>query len=261
MPASREEYEALLASLPEESRKSYEELLGTLKPWETLDPELAEYIEITDRSKMTVIRHPLVYAMMYAPGVQDGQLNDLLRRKQEVLAEYAAEENWWGYIFLHERPWRLHALLAIESNISDPCKFWDLVGDVWTDSENISQNYDDWHTLLHDERPCRESIMDEEERAFLAKLPEQIKIYRGAQTSHSGEYGAGDGFSWSLDRAKGLWFAQRYASLFEGEAEAQLLTGKVNRTDVIAYKGGRGEKEIIVLPEDVEILSRKSVAG
>lgn len=39
-PASKEQYEAILAALPEDRREGFERLMGTLKPWETLDPEI-----------------------------------------------------------------------------------------------------------------------------------------------------------------------------------------------------------------------------
>jgi len=58
--------------------------------------------------------------------------------------------------------------------------------------------------------------------------------------------GTADGFSWTLDEEKARWFAAR------SSMETPLLArGTVSRRDVFAYLSGRGEQEIVCLPENV----------
>ena len=94
------------------------------------------------------------------------------------------------------------------------------------------------------DRPGKENMMDEEERAFLANQPDQFEIYRG--------YGKTvNGWSWTVDREKAIWFAQRLD--FDSPT---LATGTVQKADVLAYFAGRKESEIIVDPKKVKVKSK-----
>lgn len=257
-PKTEEEFRAALAMLPEEARASYEQMMTTMRPWEQLDPELAE--NIVELHGIQFIKHPMLFVPLYVPNVQDGQLNAILRRKKEAREEMLTEGSWWQYIFLlYERPYQLDALLEISDQVGD-AEFWDLVGDVWKDSENAYEQYDVWSEVFHFDRACREEMMDAEDQETLAKLPEQIKVYRGAQTSLTGEFDAADGFSWTLRRGKAKWFAERFRSVFAEHATAEVLTARVEKKNVIAYFDGRGEREILVLPEHVHLLNREEIA-
>jgi len=257
VPKSREEAEEILARIEDpEKREKLRGMLEFFKPWETLDPELRPWV--MEGENFTALKHPLLFALPYMPGVQDGQLNEVYRRKKAMRDEYAAAKNFRAIVFVvYERAYRLDALLRYEDQIEDPCEFWDLVGGIWTDSENIHQSYDEWREILHDPRPCRESMMNEGERAELAKLPDTLKIYRGYR-SLEGEWDGLDGFSWTLDRPKALWFAKRWQGVHEGET-AHVATGTVAKEHVIAYFSGRGEREIVALPEHITITRRQEV--
>jgi hypothetical protein len=69
--------------------------------------------------------------------------------------------------------------------------------------------------------------------------------------THAGE---GTGLSWTTDREKAVWFARRFPG-----PEPRVLTGRTRRGNVIAYFAGRQEAEVIVLPEDVEVVAVTSI--
>jgi len=209
-----------------------------------LDPELVPYVE-DDGPLGQMIRHPLVYSMLHAPAM-NWHVNQSLKAKKEAVKQALAEERWHSYIYLHERPYRVGALLDIADEVDD-ATYWELVGSVWIDSENIWQNEDAWDEVLHADREERDRVMDDEDRACLAMLPDEFPIYRGFSVE-----GREDGLSWTTDKIRAKWFGKRFAELHDG---AYLASGVVSKSDVIAHFMGRGESEIVVLPERVRDLT------
>lgn len=208
---------------------------------EELHPDLEAYYEDTNPP---CIRHPLVYSMFHAP-MLNKSCNERLRQKCEALAEAHEAGNWLGYVFLHERPYRLAALLAIADDMDDEA-WWTMVACVWTDSENIRQCQDDWDSVLRSDRPGRERMMDDEDREALADMADEIGVYQGCTTDRD------DGWSWTIDQDRAEWFARRFA-LLEGSTPF-MRHGRVNKSDVLAYLTNRNEDEIIVAPEHVEVI-------
>lgn len=92
--------------------------------------------------------------------------------------------------------------------------------------------------------------MDHDERRVLANQPDTFTIYRGTEAPD----GLGAGFSWTLSRERAVWFARRF-----DKGEPTLITATVGRARVIAYLAGRGEEEIVVLPEHVTITAKEGV--
>jgi hypothetical protein len=212
---------------------------------EPLDPELAAWIDDTE-SLGQMIKHPLVYDIT---GVQfPAPANARLKQKKEALARAYAEKDWNTVVYLHERPHRANALyrLAVDhgAEISNE-DYWELVGSVWVDSENIYQNEDEWEFLLSSERPGREHMMDEEERAAFAALPDTLTVYRGCHRELNE-----DGLSWTLDRDRAAWFAKRFASVTGSDPIVHV--GEVSKSQVVAHFLGRNEAEIVLIePEAV----------
>lgn len=230
----------------DQARKEIETMFG---PAEELDPELKLW-SYTDDSLGFTIKHPLVFSIIHHDALNH-RMNKALRVKKEMRDSYSAEQNWHSYVFIHERAYRLWAFMKISDEITDDCAYWDLLGDIWTDTENAYQAYEDWEWMLSSERPCRESMMSEEEQKFLVGLPDEIEIYRGYNAQADEEpHGGLDGFSWTLDRQKAEWFAERFSS---HRGQAFVATALVSKEDVIAYFNDRNESEIIVLPEHVKI--------
>jgi hypothetical protein len=208
---------------------------------EPLHPDLVPYVEESDFLGLC-LKHPLVYDIPHFAHMR-WRCNDQYAYKRAALEEAMRNHDWNSVIWLHERPYRRDALWTIRRKLTDR-EYWDLVGMVWTDSDNIWQWGNLTRQLMGSQRPGRQYIMDEEERAALAAMPDTLTIYRGLTSR-----GTRKGWSWTLDRAKAGWFAKRLAQ--EGD-EPIVLTGTVSKAHVIAYFTGRGEEEIVVNPRDVK---------
>lgn len=206
---------------------------------EDLHPDLLPYVQPTD-SGLDMVQHPLVHEFLTVPGL----LNRQYEQKSLALAKAWDEEDWSSYIYLHERPYRFVALYSIVWRMDDE-DYWTRLRSVWTDSENIWQNADDWFDLWHDEKR-RESrplqVMDDDEYVTWLALPEVVTVYRGFSVDPDADEIDNDGASsWTLDEDKAWWFARRFAH----QGEPRVAVGTVRREDVLAYLDSRGESEIV----------------
>lgn len=223
----------------QEARKAYEESMNPFSSpdamkrmqSEPLLEELQEWLEPGPFGNF--LNHPLVQDMMV--DAMPGMANMRLREKQKRVKRALEQQDWSSYIFLHERPYRLQSLqtLLYEHPVDKPGS---LVRSVWMDSENIHQNYDEWHEVLTDFG----IDMDESDKEHFQALPKRFEIYRGC--TRMGE----DGFSWTLDREKAEWFAIRF-----DRPGAQILETEVAKESVLALLTGRGESEVVILPEEI----------
>jgi hypothetical protein len=227
------------ASLPPE----FERLMDTFGP-EDLHPDLVPHV--SERGTFMVLSHPLVLYVMYTPA-----LNKIINRsyavKKAAVEDAIKSETWNTYVFLHERPYRFDALQEVMNlagwwDLYDEPELWKLIGSVWTDSENIWQQLEQWREIWQiDCSPSsRAHAMDEDEQATLAALPETFTVWRGA--THKG---VADGLSWTPDKAKAIWFARRYAHPVEHPSH--LAEGTVSKSDVLACFSR--ENETVILPE------------
>jgi hypothetical protein len=219
---------------------------------EELDPELAQWVE--DGPLGPMLKHPLVYDItgVHVPGIPNRQF----RYKKKALARATEERDWHTVVFLHERPYRASALFRVVqehgAEMTD-ADYWKLVGRVWVDSENIWQNTLEWDVLLGSERGERQAIMtpdafddDDADLAMYRALPETVTVYRGAQDGVNEV-----GLSWTTDRKTAVWFARRFADRRDGDPV--VLTGLVNKSDVVACFTGRGESEVVVVEGTVSV--------
>ncbi|QOP65837.1 hypothetical protein PBI_MINILON_124 [Mycobacterium phage MiniLon] len=225
----------------EQQIESIMELLNA--PVEPLHPDLQRHMVDTGVFG-PMLKHPLVFAM-FMHEKEHARLNAHYEYKRRALADAIKARKWNTAVFLHERPYRLDAFAAIAHNMTDE-EYWSLLGRIWTDSENIYENRWEWEDLLTCERPDRHHIMSDEEQELLAMLPEtDIPVYRGYR-----EEGGEDGLSWTLFKARARWFAKRFHN--EGDDTCpRIVSGTVNRDQVIAHFTNRDEMEIVVLPEHV----------
>ena len=209
-----------------------------------LASELEAWLVVTPLG-LTAIKHPLVYAIPYHEPM-NGTLNAQLAAKQKAVDEALRRRRWPSYIALHERPWRLQALHEV-ANLLRPRTYWSLLGEVYTDTENLWQNLDLWLELLHADLPDRGWLMDADERHTLKALPESLTVFRGFAYDEQE-----DGLSWTLDKAVACRFA-RHAYQPGDSGPPRVLEGRVARADVIAHFTGRGEQEVVALPEHVAV--------
>lgn len=144
-----------------------------------------------------------------------------------------------------DKPERMRCFhkIVFEIGLEDPQRFWDEFWGIWTGSENLFDDFEFFEELVDHglELGSPHLGLEKKEQAALRKLPPVITIYRGC-IEHNQE-----GWSWTTDREKARWFANRAF----GADERQVLKGTVRKEDVLGYLMGRGESEIVVRPEDV----------
>lgn len=243
-----------LKSLPkDEQQKLVEEVADTMfgEP-EDLHPDLVPWVEET--SMGTWVKHPLVFSHVHLPQF-NAHTNKQYIQKREAVKRMEEEGDWKGVIWMHERPYRLHAFLEVHENLDD-IDYWNTLGEIWTDSENIWQNEQYWIDLLHVGREKREYIMTSKEREALAELPDVLTIYRGFDQEEREM-----GLSWTLDKKRAEWFAKRLWYPDKSEIGPCLAEATVLRESVIAHLLARNEDEIIVAPEDIETMTVTTLEG
>jgi hypothetical protein len=162
-------------------------------------------------------------------------LNRQLEERKKLSEDYLKEKDFSSYVFVHERPYRLWAFIKIKDKLDDK-SYWELLSDIWIDSENIYQNQQTWKLLLKSKRSNKEFFMDKKERKSFNKLQEEITVYRG----HDGKNEKG--FSYTLSKEKAKWFAQRFNS-----QNSQIKELTIKKEDAFALLMRRGEQEIIII--------------
>lgn len=145
---------------------------------------------------------------------------------------------------------------SIGAPASDKIKLFIENADTFSDEEYwrelasayVLQNYKKipyktYYKIFTSERAFREKLMSEEEKQFLAQLPETLTIYRGGSLAEhkSKKYG----ISWSLDKKIAEQFADTKA--IRDKKEMMVIEKQINKADVIAYFKERQEEEIIYI--------------
>jgi hypothetical protein len=223
-----------------DEKEALAQLQHLLETPEELDPELAAYLTETEHG-FWALRHPLVYHVPYHQ-TMNALANAALKGKREEVAEARQSKDWRRYLFLHERPYRIDAFTHICWQMGSKT-YWELLGSIWTDTENLWQNQNEWRQCLTAERSCRNHLMKPEERATLKLYPSQFPVYRGYSAP-----GTLLGLSWTTNPVIAKFFARRLA---EPDSLRFVARGTVRRRDVLAYFNGRDEGEMVVLPENV----------
>jgi hypothetical protein len=216
----------------------YRELLLRHEP---LIPALKPYL-----SERTLC-HPLVKEF----GVDSERAalqNRIYRWKCAAVKAALDERDMQKYILLHERAYRLGAFCFIADRVDDR-HYWELLSDVWEDSNNIWQNRAAWRAVWKSERPMKRFAMRDEERRRFDDLDDLITVYRGQPPRPRTRE-----MSWTLDRDVAVWFAKRWS-----RNGGFLLTGTVAKADIHAFKNGRQELEIVA--GKVTAVSTKDVAA
>lgn len=180
-----------------------------------------------------IVHHPLVVSVPYSP-ILNEYLNKVFAMKTQRVAASLAARDWHQYIWWHERPYRLDIFLTIMGRL-DGATYWNLLGDIWTDTETIYVNRRVWMTLLTSSQPDRQAIMSAEEQSIFAALPDKVMVYRGYVPGKNKR-----GLSWTLSEVKARWFADRFG---QGGAVCQRI---VRRSAILAYFNRRGEDEVVV---------------
>lgn len=216
---------------------------------EALHEDLVPYVFDKGNGHM-ILSHPLLIDPMFHPNGKHGLHNKRYLVRKEAVEKAEEKGEWESAIFLRERPYRFEALwnATMWCDFDHDPEFWPVVAHVWRDSENIWQHYDDWLELWHSDADNRRGAMDEDDLKFLDELPEEFPVWRGAKKLFARtKEGDVQGLSWTTDKEKAKWFAQRYS----WQGTGVLLRATVKKEDVLAAFVGRGESEIVIDPLDL----------
>jgi len=228
--------------MEEQAPETAQEWMDKMLAWksEPLIPELLGYVEKLPGFG-TVLRSPLVYQV---PLFTPGQANETYRLKKKAVKEAEARNDMGSVVFLHERAYRLDALVryvvGADELTEQPCSLVgldqearDLAADVWIDSENIDQYLDVWGALFRGWEPDMPLLLgDRDEQAEFNAMPDVLRVYRA---------GIDDGgWSWTLDPKIAVFFAKRFGS------DHPMETAIVKKSDVFGYLSRRTESEVLV---------------
>lgn len=217
-----------------------EQIKSLMTKKEELHPDLKMFVTKIGKKDFPAIQHPLLYDLFYSEQM-NAIINYRYQLKLDSIEKAIKENDLSSYIWLHERPYRINAFLFFTDNYKVTDKdYWELLRDVWVDSENIWQNKDLFKKLLTSKRKGSEYFMNASENRFFDKLPEEFTIYRGYHENRNK-----NGFSYTLDKKIADWFSVRFtdASLYVPNVKEIV----VKKKDVFAYINSRDEKEIIYL--------------
>lgn len=220
-----------------EDKPQSDELTDLFNKTEDLNPDLVHWIE--DSSFGKNLKHPLVFSLFYHPQM-NALLNKTYEHKKEATEKALENKEYAHYIWLHERPYRMQKLYYLAEEIPDE-EYWEILGSVWTDSENLWQYDHLLDHLLTLPKKGKEKMMDEREHKLLSELPDEFIIYRGHQSKNR------LGYSWTLSCHTAKWFSQRFYN-----KKIKVVSGIVSKKDVIALLLGRNEFEIVCHPKNIK---------
>ena len=212
---------------------------------EPLDDALASCIQQYDDG-ITMVEHPLVH-QIYSP-IHNRSLNRTLSEKQQQVQEFVEAKRWDSAVFMHERPYRIDALLRLrDSSKLSSEEFWPVVGSVYTDSESIRDDFSVWDRLLRSASPDEMALMmtSPDDKTELAAIHAQptITVYQGHTSERT------DGWSWTTNERVGRWFACRFAGL--EDTAGRLSAAVVDTRNIVVFFGSRNESEVLINPDVV----------
>lgn len=200
---------------------------------EELDPELVEYVEEAKHG-WRMLRHPLIVTFYHDN--LNAMYNDQLKSMKEHLQEIEAKEDWYGALFFHARPWRMHVFTTKYAHLLPLNVAGDLLTEVWKDSEFPHSAREDWLHLFKLYAP--HSQIMQKSKGHLPSEP--FEVYRGMGMTE--RKNRKFGLSWTLDRSIAKWFSTRF-----GQAGV-VCTKKIAPEHVFAYLPERSESEVVLDP-------------
>jgi hypothetical protein len=204
---------------------------------EELDEELKSCL-VPGLLSDKMLAHPLLHEIFYDEAM-NAIYNERLKAKKKAIREAKAEKDWSTVLWMYERPYRLDCFISIKEQLT-PQDYWKFLAEIWIDSENIWQNKEKWKKLLSSDLPHKELFMSEEEQEKLSSMDKTITVYRGYLEGKNK-----NGFSYTLSKSKAEWFSRRFNKAMK--RKSKVLTRRILKSKVFAYKSARGEEEIIIL--------------
>lgn len=221
---------------------------------------------------MRFIKHPLLNEMVFgeldqvipedfkkailpkgldAKTFGDAYVQKINFKKQE-LDKAIEQQNWDKVFMLVEKPFRLNWLEENIDLIKDDKQYYNFLKDAYMMTEfpmNGFSNYRDLLDLFY-ARKNSKLMLDKDELKLLNSLPNEVKIWRGVKVDDVLD-DDNIGLSFTLNKDKAIWFAERFAKA--GVSQAILIEAVVKRDDILSIFLNRDEEEVIVNPEDIKI--------
>lgn len=197
-----------------------------------LCPELKDCI-VDIGNGIRLIKNKFLTTVYIRSGNDEDLYNKPYRVRRELAQKYLKEENFDSFIFIHERPFRLEALVEVLFSIKKEDLFR-IVEYVWTDSEDPCVNLEVWKYIFN---YCEElGVLEDSKR----DLPEKFTIYRGTRA------GIEDiGISWTLDASVAKMFSERFYTKRTNK-QPIVKVKEVKKEDIFLFTDARGEKEVIL---------------
>lgn len=197
-----------------------------------LCPELKDCI-VDIGNGIRLIKNKFLTTVYIRSGNDEDLYNKPYRVRRELAQKYLKEENFDSFVFIHERPFRLEALVEVLFSIKKEDLFR-IVEYVWTDSEDPCVNLEVWKYIFN---YCEELGVLEDSKK---DLPEKFTIYRGTRA------GIDDiGISWTLDASVAKMFSERFYTKRTNK-QPIVKVKEVKKEDIFLFTDARGEKEVIL---------------
>ncbi|MFY0733730.1 hypothetical protein [Aurantimonas sp. NFXS3] len=183
--------------------------------------------------------------------------NRLLKDKEDSLLLAKAQGDWENYVCLHERAYRVDALVSVIEQHSSKggthpelsIQLGEIASEVWYDAKYPWQSLEDWRFVFQTLDANKQSLMSKSERRALRKMPSEFTVYRGVSAvDHMEAEEAAFGLSWTTQQSKAEWFARRFAL---DDSQAFVIEATISKKAVIAYLTGREESEILIDPDNI----------
>lgn len=204
------------------------------------------YLDFVPTSYLPYVQHPFTNSYYVGKNDENGdwQVFNLLNEKDaNIWRETLKQKILQGgvdTIFQMLNPAFILTFLKWTKDSIVPEDMGRILNKYWTGIEYINTDPDvNGMTILSFFRKAdSKTLMTKEEQEVICNLPEQVKIYRGV-TSFNKKYKKA--LSWTLDRKKAEWFANRFNT---GTGEVWTLT--VPKKKILCCFLRRNENEVIV---------------
>ena len=197
-----------------------------------LCPELKDCI-VDIGNGIRLIKNKFLTTVYIRSGNDEDLYNKPYRARKGLAQKYLEEENFDSFIFIHERPFRLEALVEVLFSIKKEDLFR-IVEYVWTDSEDPCVNLEVWKYIFN---YCEELGVLEDSKK---DLPEKFTIYRGTRAGIEDT-----GISWTLDASVAKMFSERFYTKRTNKQPIVKIK-EVKKEDIFLFTDARGEKEVIL---------------
>jgi len=178
--------------------------------------------------------------------------------KQDLLDKAINEQDWDEVYMLLSKPYRLSWLEENYDLITDEKAYYEFLKDAYIDSEFPMSGFYEYEDLLklfwHYDQP--HLMMDSDELSFYNSLPDELTIWRGIRVEEQLDED-NVGFSFTLDKEKAEWFAKRFSQ--DGRGTPMLIEAKVDKDDILSVFLNRGEEEVLVSPDNIQVISIKEM--